>query len=263
MSFKYIGIRGHRGAGKQTVAYLLGVAIDYYSSHKSFEGFDDVYKDAVDRVHQDENFLPESNLKRVQFVGFADTPKLMLAQLIGVPTEWMWDDWKKDSVFVNMQDFSLHQCKDKLEMYHMKNRSFTAPALADRMKEHDDFNHKTWISLRELIIYFGKYTMQSMFGKNIWIKAEKASQEDLNKFYAGNKTVYRIFTDCKFKSEISYIYDNLGYVINVSRPECVKDNSEISNELEDDNRYDYHIKLESDNLMAIQKQIQEIVINQS
>ena len=30
----YIGIRGHRGAGKQTIAYLLGETIDYILSKK-------------------------------------------------------------------------------------------------------------------------------------------------------------------------------------------------------------------------------------
>lgn len=258
MSFKYIGIRGHRGAGKQTVAYLLGTCIDYYIQHKSFDGFDDVYKQAVDRVHQDENFLPEADFRRVQFVGFADNPKIMLAQLIGVPTEWMWNDWMKDSVFVDMKSFEIHRCKDKLEMYHWKGRSVTAAELAD--KENKDFDSKVWISLRELIIYFGKYTMQHMFGQNVWIKSLNANQGDMEKFYADNKTVYRIFVDCKFKSEITYIYNNNGTVIDLSRPECVKDNSEISDELEGDDRFDLRIELEPDNLEGLQHVLEELTL---
>ena len=44
--FKYIGIRGHRGAGKNTISYLLGVAIDFYLRNKSWVGFDEVYNQA-------------------------------------------------------------------------------------------------------------------------------------------------------------------------------------------------------------------------
>lgn len=48
--FKYIGIRGHRGAGKNTISYLLAVALDYYTRNNSWDGFEKVYNDAVERV---------------------------------------------------------------------------------------------------------------------------------------------------------------------------------------------------------------------
>ena len=48
--FKYIGIRGHRGAGKNTISYLLAVALDYYTRNNSWDGFEQVYNDAVERV---------------------------------------------------------------------------------------------------------------------------------------------------------------------------------------------------------------------
>ena len=97
-----------------------------------------------------------------------------------------------------------------------------------------------------------------MFGQNVWIKSLNANKHDIEQFYADNKTVYRIFVDCKFKSEISYIYNNLGSIIEVSRPDCVKDNSEISDELEGDTRADYKLELESDNLKALQPMLENI-----
>ena len=118
--FKYIGIRGHRGAGKNTISYLLAVALDHYTRNNSWDGFEQVYNDAVERVLEDESFLAESEFKNVFFESFADTAKVVLNQITGIPTDYMYDDWYKEAVIVDLKDFSFDTAKDKLMLESLK-----------------------------------------------------------------------------------------------------------------------------------------------
>jgi len=257
--YKYIGIRGHRGAGKQTIAYLLGVAIDYYIHHdKSFDGFDEVWSNAIDRVMDDEEFLQEADFSKVFFEGFADTPKIMLAQLLGIPTDWMYDDWCKDSVLINLKDFSFYRCKDKMELAVRSDLCYTAPELNTMSMQNISDN--CWVSLRELILYFGKYTMQNMFGRDVWVKSLNANKLDREKFFASNKTIYKIFTDVKFPTEVSYIKEKEGYIVKINRPTNIKEDSELSGALSNDKRIDFEITVKED-LNEIKEDIESITIN--
>lgn len=251
--FKYIGIRGHRGAGKNTFSYLLGVALDYYIKNQKFdEGFEVVYNQAVEKVlEMNEDFIETSELTNVFFESFADTAKVALSQTIGLPLDYLYNDWCKDSVFVNLVDFSFVQAKDKLEVQQQLTRAYTAQELYNYVIKSEDSPFTTdryiYIQLRELITYYSKYLMQTFFGRNVWVKSLEVNKWDLERFYAGNnKTVYKIFTDCKFTSEISYILNNRGTIIKVNRENNVKQNTEISNELADDQRFDYQIDWQGD-----------------
>ena len=61
--------------------------------------------------------------------------------------------------------------------------------------------------------------MQRSFGSNVWIKSLKVNKLDSERFYTINgKTMYKIFTDCKFPSEISYIINEVNlYAISTSK----------------------------------------------
>ena len=269
---RYIGIRGHRGSGKSTISYLFGVAIEYYYKHdKSLDGFEETFKSACERVVMDEDFLKEAEFNRVYFEGFADTPKILLAQLIGVPSEWMWDDWKKDSVFINMKDFSYRLCLDKLErsaFLERPNLAKTAADLNDYMfrlgvtsKSNFDYTvtEDYYISLRELIIYFGKYVMQQKFGIDVWVKSLKSNDLDRDAFFAVNKTSYKIFPDVKFPSEVSYIKDRKGFIIEVFRPSNVKEDTILSYQLSNDRRVDFTIEI-GDSLEDLRPQIESLTL---
>jgi len=249
--FKYIGIRGHRGAGKNTFSYLLGTAIDFYMKNKSFDGFESVYNQAVERVVCDEDFIEEAEFKHVYFESFADTAKVLLSQIIGMPVRFMYDDWCKDSVIIDLKDFSFQQAKDKLELSAMvkENTVLEAEQLKKIVDESsiDTYEGPIHITLRELIAYFSRYVMQKSFGSNVWIKSLKVNKLDSEFFLAPNgKTVYRIFTDCKFSTEISYIVNNSGTIIKVNRADNVKSDTQISAELKNDDRFDYEINFDGD-----------------
>ena len=269
----YIGIRGHRGSGKNTISYLLGVSIDYYFKHnKSLEGFEETFNAACNRVTLDEDFLKEAEFDKVYFEGFADTPKILLSQLIGIPSEWMWSDWKKDSVFINMKDFSSHECKDKLEVGAFLKQPNVFDS-ADKFGEYMSLlsnglglksgsyiiKNDCYLSLRELIIYFGKEVMQQKFGIDVWVKSLKSNDLDRDSFFAANKTMYKIFTDVKFPSEVSYIKDRKGFIIEVFRPSNVKEDTVLSYQLSDDRRVDFTIEI-GDRLEDLRSQIESLTL---
>ena len=87
--------------------------------------------------------------------------------------------------------------------------------------------------------------MQRSFGSNVWIKSLKVNKLDSERFYTINgKTMYKIFTDCKFPSEISYIINNFGTIIKVNRDNHIKSETQISEALKNDNRFDYEINFD-------------------
>lgn len=250
--FKYIGIRGHRGSGKNTISYLLGTAINYLMIHKSWDNFETTYEYAVHHIMSGDDVFSDHNLKYIYFEAFSDEPKILLSQLIGVKPSSLYNDWVKDSMIVNLKDFSYTQSKDKLELHAKLDRlhPYTAKTLKEAVdKDPNLLQNDTYIVLRELIIYYSKYVMQHYFGKNVWIKAREVNDWKEESFYGNDyKTIYKIFTDCKFPSEISYIKDKSGVIVNICRPDNVKNDTEITNELAEDNRIDFEIELTTSNL---------------
>lgn len=247
--FKYIGIRGHRGAGKNTIAYLLGTAIEFYVLHNTWDGFEEVYKKAVDDIINEGNTgrIPDNGYTRVFFESFADTAKITLAQILGVPVDWMYDDWIKDSTLFSLHDFSYTKAKNKIDLAMLQSEAhpWGAEQLYQFIQEGKFSFEETghYIFLRDLIVFYSKCVMQNFFGKNVWVKSLENSQSEDEKFFAGNKTVYKIFVDCKFPTEISYIYKNEGKVVKVVRNNNIKSGLAISEEITDDPRYDFLVEL--------------------
>ena len=250
--FKYIGIRGHRGAGKNTIGFLLGAAIEYYVKNHSWDGFYPVYKNAVDTIIEQGNNgqIPDNDYTHVYLESFADTAKITLSQIIGIPSEWMYDDWNRDATIIKLDDFTYWKASDKLSLAAKKERLgdqlFTAAHLYNFVTSTDPVQAAShvYITLRELIIYYSKYVMQTYFGPNIWVKSLQNNEWDNERFFASKKTIYKIYVDCKFPSEISYIYKNNGKIIKVSRTNNVKNSTDISGQLDSDNRYDFELSLD-------------------
>jgi hypothetical protein len=92
--------------------------------------------------------------------------------------------------------------------------------------------------------------MQSTFGKNVWVKALEVNRWENERFYTGSgKTIYKIFTDCKFPTEISYIKNNKGLIVKVNRYDNQKNETDFSEELLNDDRFDFEIDLDG-NLLS-------------
>ena len=104
-------------------------------------------------------------------------------------------------------------------------------------------------------MYFGLEVMQRFFGANVWVKSLKSSEEFYNSIFNEDNNV-KIFTDIKTPGEITYIKNNNGKVIKVSRPGFKKQQKGMD-KLSQDNRYDFEIIVNRD-LYDTKEQILEI-----
>ena len=235
----YIGIKGHRGAGKKTIAYLLGNTINYLIEGKEDVSFDDAFNKWCDDIMSDENVIQDVSLTNVYFDSFGDTPKVLVGLLLGCDTSYLYDDYHKDHVVINLRDFShkeYEEIPDDIKLYNSQElyvmfSKNTAPAVITK---------NTYTTLREFIMYFGREVMQRFFGVEVWIKSLK-SNADLFTNIFNDDNAYRIYYDIKAPSETTYILNKNGVVVKVDRPGHKKKNSILNRS--NDNRSDYQITI--------------------
>ena len=248
---KYIGVKGHRGSGKKTVAYLLGQTIEYLVEHSnqimSIEEFRECFKLWCKDICENEDIIYSAELKHVYFDSFGDAPRLFVTMLIGCPNCWASDDMKKDNVVVCLNDFSykdydgsnidvkLVSADDaQRAMSEMLRSNFGSPV--DLSKEEN-----IYMTLREFILYFGMNVMQDWFGKNVWVKCYKANSALFTNIF--DDGVCRIYSDVKSTSEAQYIRDREGIIIGVERPGHRKKDTQLS--FDNGMKDDYKIKIGS------------------
>lgn len=253
---KYIGIRGHRGAGKSTIAYLLANTLEYLTNDHSYDDYEKYFNIWCDDIIADEGVTQRLNCQHVIIEGFGDTPKMLLFMLTGIPMHEMNSDYYKDHIIINLKDFSKKVIDDPIE--YNEYDLITADEYFKHVILTEDpqpIKNNVWMTLRELILYFGIYVMQNAFGLNVWIKSLQANKEYFNGLFHDDQSGYKIFCDIKARSEISYIKEHDGIIIKVSRPDHKKNGG--MNLLKGDSRYDYEIT-NCDNLKSIANQIWEI-----
>lgn len=278
----YIGVRGHRGSGKNTVSFLIGEALEYYISHnKSFKGFSDQWEELVRAVRscgENDDPCELSESSKVYYESFATTPKVLVSMITGIDMKDINDDWCKDNTFINLHNFDIisqspngfvfiKTFEDYISIWHEDCWEdfplVTAQEFFKTQLSHISNNYEgrviqedVYMSLREFIIYYGKYCSQFALGKNVWVKSLVANQEMTDKFYSNVR--YKIFTDVKFPSEVSYIKDNGGIIICASRKDHNKGVSALSDALKDDHRIDFTLDMSGD-IEDKQKMIEEII----
>ena len=241
---KYIGIRGHRGAGKSTVAYLLSNTIQYLLDHGDehpIEQFTKEFNEWCEAFRKDETCISRMELDRVIIEGFGDTPRMLLSMLTGIPYSDMWNDYKKDHLVINLRDFKTNVVGDISsfpdKLWEAREYFITTTASTDPEVLKDD----VYMTLRELILYFGIYVMQNAFGLNVWIKSLVANSSFFACLFPDDENGYKIFQDIKARSEISYIKDKGGVIIKVSRPGHKKTGG--MDLLKGDSRFDYEVNI--------------------
>lgn len=256
----YIGIRGHRGAGKSSIAYLLGNTLNLMSQGHSKlleneEAFDSFYNHWCKQLMESENCLNETSLDYVYFESFSDQIKTFIQLLLGCPCEYMQEDKYKDSVVVNLRDLS---CKF-IESFSETPKLVTAQEFYKTMPyDYDEFpvaiTSNNYMTLREFIMYFGLEVMQRFFGRNVWVKSLKANSDMYDSFYElPGHVYYKLFIDLKTPAEATYIKQAEGIIVNVTRPSNKKGQSGLER-LGRDNRIDYNIVVDGD-LYSIKNEI--------
>ena len=244
---RYIGIRGHRGAGKSSVGFLLGQTLEFITNGGidilDSDAFDNHYYMWCEKLMINPNYINEyDGNTNIYYESFSDNIKLFIRMLLGCPDEYLSVDAYKDTILVNLRDLS---CKDKSEVGEVK--------LWSASELHDSIDHQanpssiasnTYMTLREFIMYFGLEVMQRYFGKNVWVKSLKATSEEWDRYLDGVGGVsYKIFIDVKTPAEATYIKQNNGIIVNVERPSNKKGKSGLER-LGNDDRIDYNIVID-------------------
>ena len=254
---KYIGIKGHRGSGKKTVAYLLGQTIEYLVNNKDkiidMESFRETFKSWCDDICRDESIINSVELKHVYFDSFGDAPRLFVSMLIGCPNWWTSDDEKKDKVVVCLNDFTYKDYSEEVteDGVPLLSADDTERRMNELLRSNLDDpvdlsrEEHIYMTLREFIIYFGMNVMQRWFGKNVWVKCYKANADLFTNIF--NDGVCRIYSDVKSTSEAQYIKDKEGIIIGVERPGHRKKDTQLSfdNGMKDDFKIKIGSNLES------------------
>lgn len=243
----YIGVRGHRGAGKSSIAFLLGQTIEFISCGHGqgleSEWFDKYYKAWCEKLMDNPNYINEYGDNRwVYYESFSDNIKTFVRMLLGCPDEYLYEDYYKDNIVVNLRDLS---CKNITEIGKVK--LWNASELYDSI-DHGSapqtFQINIYMTLREFIMYFGLEVMQRYFGRNIWVKSLKVTSDEWDR-YLNDGNSYKIFMDLKTPSEVTYIKQNDGVVVNVERPSNKKGQSGLER-LGKDDRIDYKVVVDGD-----------------
>lgn len=257
----YIGIRGHRGAGKKTVAYLLGETLNYILQKKKGdkilnyeEEFKELFKNWCNSIKNNEEIIDNVDLEKVYFENFGDGPKTFVYMLLGCDSKYVYDDYCKDHMIINLKDFTWKFVDDLPEDYGIKAEELYQ--LFSSKKEPAVILKDTYVTLREFIMYFGHEIMQRYFGLNVWVKS--LINNDVKYPVTYNDTnFYKIFADAKFPSEITYIKNNGGLVVKVNRPKYKKKGKDM---LKHDDRYDYEVNI-GDSLYDLSEPIWDIAID--
>lgn len=219
----YIGIKGHRGAGKSSLSYLIGKTISYIHKRHA-DPTQDVYNEWVMEVMKDENIIHHTPIHNVYFDSFSTQVYTFIQLLLGCKGEDLYSDDYKDSMCVNLKTLTLQEINSTIKLtsrkdvYEMINKEGNPRAI------HKDI----YITLRDFIIYFGLDVMQRFLGTNVWVKVTNNLDRDILEYYESYKNMYKIMADIKTSAEISYIKQREGVIVEIVRPSNKKGKSDLS-----------------------------------
>ena len=254
-----IGIRGHRGAGKESVAYLLATTLEFIDSSEELEVWDEesrrkeydlLYETAVESLVRDKDgTLSNHNFKKVYLDAFGDAPKAMVQQLLGCDFKYLWDEWWKDHAIVDLKTFDVIETDNiNLEEYDVVSISYI-----DNYAFILNTERHPYMMLRDFILYFGQNVMQKYFGADVWVKSTSQNDKRNTEFFEDG---FRIYTDIKAPTELSYVIGRGGVIVKVERNGYKKKGG--LDLLNGDDRWDYEVKIKGNDLMSIKDDILKI-----
>lgn len=255
---KIIGIRGHRGAGKESVAFLLAITLELIDRTEELEvsnedaylnKFNEIYQDAVEKLKADKDkAFEEVNLRFVYLDAFGDAPKAMVQQLLGCDFKYLQEEYWKDHIVVDLRTFNIEEVEFLPEnLMNPQTMMSYCPSFLERCED------ECKMSLRDFILYFGINVMQKYFGQDVWVKSTAMNDKRNEAFFEDG---IRIYTDIKAPTELTYLIGKQACIVNVERKGRKKKGG--LDLLKDDNRWDYNIQINGDDLMSIKDDIRKI-----
>ena len=257
---KLVGIRGHRGAGKESVAFLLASTLEFIdyserleiSNHGDYiKHFNIMYNDTVkDLVDNKDKTFAEADFKYVYLDAFGDAPKAMVQQLLGCDFKYLQEERWKDHAVVDLRTFTLEEVDELPEglMDPSTMMSYCPSYLNDERSKGE-----CKMSLRDFILYFGINVMQKYFGQDVWVKSTAQNDRRNEEYFEDG---IRIYMDIKAPTELSYLINKHAVIINVERRGFKKHGG--LDLLKDDTRWDFDLQIKGNNLMSIKDDILKI-----
>ena len=243
----YIGVRGHRGAGKPTVSFLLAGTIEWYIEKRSFdEEFEEFYQSLIDDIKNNpDDFICSRQFDYVYLESFSDTQRVMCSMLLGIDIDNFYSEYSKDHLKVHLSDLAVSEVEDTDYL-------FTAESLLTQ-RHSGPYENDLYMSLREFCSYYS-LGMQKLMGSEVWIHSLEKSETNGREY----GTPFKIFYDVKLPSEVSYIVERDGYIVKVLRPKHKKGSTSLSSKLDNDNRVDFEVLIDGEDMLSCKEDLKEI-----
>lgn len=259
--YKYIGIRGHRGSGKSSISYLLALMIQNLQTNKGTypENIVEEYNKLVTEIREGD-MNNNVAFRDIHLETFSDTPISLIYMIFGIPVEDCYDDWKKDNMFINLRTYEYTDVVPEMawnasDYFSLRN------AEVDCETSPHKISADVWLSLRELISFYGNYVMKYFFGANVWIKSMVVNEKGMENFFTQDEDItWKIYTDVKFTSEVDFIKARGGVIINLKRPNKIKENHDTSTNLKYDTRINYELEYDEIGSEETRRKLMELAI---
>lgn len=261
---KLVGIRGHRGAGKESVAFLLASTLEFIDESERLEinnegdykkHFNIMYNNAVKKFVDDKDkAFADADFKHVYLDAFGDAPKAMVQQLLGCDFKYLQEEYWKDHAVVDLRTFTIEEVDELPDgigvTENLMNPSTMMSYCPSFLERCDD---PCKMSLRDFILYFGINVMQKYFGQDVWVKSTAQNDKRNEEYFEDG---IRIYTDIKAPTELTYLINKQAVIINVERRGYKKKGG--LDLLKDDTRWDFNIQIKGNDLMSIKDDILKI-----
>lgn len=227
----YIGLNGYIGSGKDTVAKMLKIILNY--DWKSKDDAKQFYKSYFDK-HRYATLKTETPDDKCICIAFADQLKEVCALIFGIPVERFYYNKSNSWICIN-KDFEYREIQPAKECIVTADEYYASKD----MYKHSDVRY--YMSLRELLVYIGTYVCQADINKNIFVNIVN---NYVKRRTTANKNIkYVICTDVRFTHEYEYIQDNNGIMINIVRDNVEHLDNIAEHDLDelDFDNYDYTV----------------------
>ena len=154
----YIGITGHRGAGKTTIAYLLGNVLERLKRGDDQNDIRLLFNNWCDTIRSNNNAIYDCPLYYIYFDEFGEYAKSFVSQLLSIDMTLLDNGTMKDNMYVNLKDFSMHTNKADVAV-SIDDYISSIPNTDKPMKLKTD----TYMSLRNFVEFFSVDIMQKYF----------------------------------------------------------------------------------------------------
>lgn len=226
----FIGLNGFAGSGKDSVAKMLNVILSNldYTLEECKNIFNKLYKRIDSPSTENGNIY-----KNVMTIAFADQLKQICSDIFGIPIERFYYNKANAWVCVN-KDFKYTE--------HLPANIVTAADFYENQELYTNTRDECdyYMSLREILVYIGKYILQGSVNKNTFINIVNNKINAMRNVYKDNLK-YIVITDVRFEQELEYMRNKYAVMINIIRPNLEQLNNIAEHDLDDEEDYDFTI----------------------